>query len=1035
LDGEFSKNNFAGKIDVDDVNGKFSFDGQVSIEDDCKKFHFAASADKIHLHNLNLTEDYPEMDFSVKVLADFEGDRWDNMNGYLKVDSVTINNHDESYTLDSLYLFAENNSEENRVLIRSNIINGEIKGQYTLASLKNSFFKTIAPQMPVLSRGYENVDVRNENIFDYHIEIEPTDEITSILEIPWNIAEQVRIYGDYNDKTAEFQANVLVPRLTNGSMNINNMNLHVDNLHAIDINFGASTKLKKDSLFVQLGVSALNDTITTSLRWNNDQLDSNVFIGSMSAKTALFYLKDSLHTNTHIASSNLIVKDEHWQLKESHVSTNPKNIIVDGFGLEGIEQLITIDGVISEEITDSLDIRLDDISLDYISDFLPEETQLTFGGDVSGYASIKRVLRQPILTADVHGDNFMFNNSILGKVDATSEFDYDANSLKFRGTVVDDHSDTAAILIGNYFLSKDSLDIIGIAKDLDVRFLNYYLADMLLDVRGYATGKVHVYGITRAKTIAVDTKAYADKAEIGVGYLNTRYYFSDTIEVTKNIIRFPNIKVMDEDGNTGTVDGLMKHEYFKDIRFEININMNNMMVLNASKQESEIFYGKAYATGTVKIAGDEAKTNISCRAVTNRNTRVVIPIDSYYAASDNSFITFTSKDVEEYIEKEVRDSKPSSDLNLDFVLDITPEAEIQLLIDSHSGDMIRGTGNGNIRITYNVKNEDLKMYGTYVLAQGQYTFTFQNAIRKFFNIEEGSTISWSGDVMNAQINIKAYFQQTASLADILTATELANAGRTSVPVQCILNLTGSLMQPNIKFELNLPNSDEELNRALKNVVNTDEQINRQIVSLLVLGKFMSTDNVTTQIFNQNELYSVVSSTLSSQLNNMASQMFTNWNFGVNFRTSGEGESRTNEYEFNFLYTPNERIVLNGNVGYRDDALSESKVIGDFDLEYRLVRSGKLSAKAYTHTNDYREFKKSLTTQGVGLVFRESFNSLPELWQEWKQNAANAKVNREKRREANKLKREAKKEEKRKKREAKKKNKEIAVPPEEVVVTD
>ena len=189
-------------------------------------------------------------------------------------------------------------------------------------------------------------------------------------------------------------------------------------------------------------------------------------------------------------------------------------------------------------------------------------------------------------------------------------------------------------------------------------------------------------------------------------------------------------------------------------------------------------------------------------------------------------------------------------------------------------------------------------------------------------------------------------------------------------------------------------------------------MNRQIIALLILGKFIPPENLqNNNVFTQNELYSVVSSTLSAQLNNWASQMFDNWGFGVNFRTTGEGDTRTNEYEFNFVYTPTNRISINGNVGYRDDALSATPFIGDFDIEYKLNQSGKLRAKAYTHTNDYREFKKGLTTQGIGIIYSENFNNLQELWKSWQDNIKENKLERQKRKEERKQRREERKQKK------------------------
>nr|HPH72588.1 translocation/assembly module TamB domain-containing protein [Paludibacteraceae bacterium] len=209
----------------------------------------------------------------------------------------------------------------------------------------------------------------------------------------------------------------------------------------------------------------------------------------------------------------------------------------------------------------------------------------------------------------------------------------------------------------------------------------------------------------------------------------------------------------------------------------------------------------------------------------------------------------------------------------------------------------------------------------------------------------------------------------------------------TVPVKCILELSGLLSQPVIKFNIDLPNSDEELNRALDAVVSTEEMMNRQIISLLIIGKFYAPELIKDATrFGQNDLLAIVSSTLSTQLNNWASQLFEKWNFGVNFRTTGIANTQDygQEYEFNFLYMPNNRITFNGNVGYRNDKMNPTNFIGDFDFEYKLIQSGKLSLKAYTHTNDYKEFKTGLTTQGIGFVYKENFGSLKELFANWKQ---------------------------------------------------
>ena len=226
-------------------------------------------------------------------------------------------------------------------------------------------------------------------------------------------------------------------------------------------------------------------------------------------------------------------------------------------------------------------------------------------------------------------------------------------------------------------------------------------------------------------------------------------------------------------------------------------------------------------------------------------------------------------------------------------------------------------------------------------------------------------------------------------------------------VNCLLYITGNLLRPNIAFDLHLPNSDEELNRALKNIVNTDEMMNRQIVYLLAFGSFYNPNNADTQ----NTTINVVASTLSQQLNNMASQLLDKWVFGVNFNIDDgtTTDIKNNEYTMNFAYTPNNRVTIIGNVGYKDDkssnepsgANSLNNYILDFEVEYKLNQSGKLSAKAYNRTNNYKEFKDAPYTQGVGIVYRESFNSLAELVENWKKNRIDRKENRKQKKEKTK----------------------------------
>ena len=1011
IDGEITPTMFTGKFLLDDPNGYFNFNGQLANNDNINHFDFTAELKNLNLNKLNIIETYPDLAISVFTNADFSGERWSTMAGYANIDSLLLINGDKSYFMNRLALNAENDSIT-AASIESDIINGGISGNYTISALANHFISIAAKSMPII-KNFEKPTTKT-NDFTCLLTIEPLKPLLQTLDIPWYTTDNISIYAHLNSINNDLETEIYVPNISNGKINVDSIDLNINNYNnSLNLTFSAATNLKNSHLNAAININAANDTILTNLTWDNNNA-SKLFAGEFVAQTGLSTNNNQLITNTTILPTELILQNKSWSINQSSIWSDFNKIIVDNFKIHSNDdQLIAINGIASKSQTDTIDIQLKDISLNYIDELLPEETEISFGGIVNGNASIANTLTLPEINADVISENFFFDGSYFGTAVATCNFDHSTTSLRFDGTVIADNNDTTAVLGGNYFIPNDSLDIKGKAYGIDVAFIDYYLAEIFGRVKGNAWGDVHIHGYTKKKEVAVDVAAYAENASIYIDFLKTAFYFSDSIYVDKNSIQFGHIDLHDAEGHTGYVEGQINHKYFKNVELDLNINVNNMLVMNTSRADMESFYGKVYGSGNARIYGNEETINITCMARSDRGTSVVIPIDNYYA-SENSFVIF--QNIEEIAnsitDKTTQEEPAETNIILDLMLDITPDAHLDLIIDSKAGDMLTGSGSGNLRVTYDINADDMKIYGTVQIEQGKYLFTFQNVLRKEFHVKEGSSLSWTGDPLGANLNIDAYYRLTADLAEILDETVLSNTSRTSVPVQCLLNLTGVLTQPNVKFNINLPNSEEELNRALQNTVNTDELMNRQIIALLILGKFIPPENLqNSNVFTQNELYSVVSSTLSAQLNNWASQMFDNWGFGINFRTTGEGDTRTNEYEFNFVYTPTSRIIINGNVGYRDDALSSTPFIGDFDFEYKLNQSGKLRAKAYTHTNDYREFKKGLTTQGIGLVYSENFNNLKELWKSWQDNIKENKLERQERREKRKQRREERKQQK------------------------
>ncbi len=360
------------------------------------------------------------------------------------------------------------------------------------------------------------------------------------------------------------------------------------------------------------------------------------------------------------------------------------------------------------------------------------------------------------------------------------------------------------------------------------------------------------------------------------------------------------------------------------------------------------------------------------------------------AAEDYRFLTFTDK------RKEARealkaDSVPAvlaafrkkaesannspSKFMIDIRGTVTPSTLMTLVMDPVAGDKITTRGNGNIQVDYDSESDEMQMFGKYTLEEGNYNFSLQDLILRDFKIRRGSSISFNGDPFNAMLDITASYRVNTNLSDLdksfSTDKDLA---RTNVPVDAMLMVDGEMQHPDITFDIELPTLTQDVERKVKSIISTDDMMSRQIIYLLALNKFYTPEYMGTS-GSGSELAAVASSTLSSQLSNMLGQLTDKFTLAPSFR-SDKGDFSDIEVDLALSSRLlNNRLLLNGNFGYRDRSTSQTTFVGDFDLEYILSNNGNLRLKAYNHFNDQNYYlRQALTTQGLGIIYRKDFDN-------------------------------------------------------------
>ncbi|NDV47056.1 hypothetical protein D0T49_08355 [Paludibacter sp. 221] len=982
--GEYGGNGFNGKLKVEDENISLDFNGLIDLTQELPVFDFDLIVKEARLDKLNILDKYPDSELSFNVKTNMTGNSLDNINGYLLFDSLNFVNKDKSLFVEEIRFVSATDENYTNFSVQSEYINGTISGEFKYSSLLQMSERVLQDYLPAIQKN--EVSVEETNRIDLDLTLTNTEKIAEVFESSYRLAETSSVKGYLDENAGKIDIVVNIPRFISGEQNLHNTNLHIwGENQKLELIFESNIPTANDFWNFSLYTEAQENIVGVDVEWRNRQK----VVNRGKFRTLTEFKKDEDEQTfvlTSILPSEIIISDSLWNIDASTVRFNPdKSVNIQDFRFGNQNQYLGVDGILSESQKDSLKIEMKDVDLGFISTLLNMKG-FHLGGITTGTASVLGVFGQTAFDAVLSVKDLQLNHKPLGDASVFSTWDQQNQKVLAIASIVNE-GETIALGECTYTPSENFLDILIDANRVDIAFLTPYFESILSNSKGYASGKLRIGG--PLKEIRFDGRLKVDDGQVTVDVLGSTFYFNDTIVLTPTSIAFPEIKLRDVENNKVTLNGALTHDGdFRDFNYDLLVQTKNAQVANLSPGANDLFFGKAYAEASVGITGTEEVVNIRVNALTKPGTKVFIQAGSSSQATDAGFIQFVeNNEDDEFLFTPRTVSKKMSNLRLNLQMEVTPDAEVGLIIDQTSGDMISGKGNGNIRVEYDDSQGEAKMYGSYIIESGNYLFTLQDVFRKEFKIESGSTVSWSGSPSNAQVNIRAVYSLTASLKDLLDEdlfnSAIGSNSRTAVPVNCILILTDNLMTPTINFDIVLPSSDEGVKQIVRNVINTEEMMTRQILYLLVFNKFYTPDYLRDDATNvgTNDFLSLATSTVSAQLNNLIAQ-FSNRNnlsFGFDMRRSDEENM---EYQVDLNYQPNERWIVNGNFGYRDSNLpiaNYNRFITDIDVEYLLTKSGKLRFKAYNHTVDRAQLREAKNTQGVGFMYKEDFDNVGDLF--------------------------------------------------------
>lgn len=1000
LDGEYKQGGFNGKVALDDPNGSIYLNGDVNVSSRIPTFNFQAIINKLRPHDLNLTSKYPDTEFSLKLRANFTGGSVDEMIGEINVDSLEFMSPEKQYFMNNMNIRASKQNNENQLRLTSEFLTASVEGKFQYHTLPASILNIMRKYVPSLILPPKK-PIETHNNFQFDIHIYNTDILSTIFDIPLTVYTHSTLKGYFNDPLQRLRVEGYFPRLQYKNNFIESGMILCENpSDHIRARVRLTNLKKKGAVNLSLDAQAKDDNISTTLNWGNSA--AVTYSGQLAAVAKFLRTegeKPLLKAMVEVKPTDIILNDTLWQIHPSQVVVDSGKVDVNNFYFSHQDRYVRINGRLSDNPQDSVKVDLKDINMGYVFDIASISDDVNFEGDATGTAYASGVFKKPVMNTRLFIKNFSLNQGRLGDLNIYGEWDNENRGIRLDASIKDISTTPSRVTGIIHPLKPESgLDLNIEANELNLKFLEHYMKSIANDIKGRATGKVHFYG--KFKGLNLDGAVMTD-ASMNFDILNTHFAIKDTILLAPSGLTFNNIHISDMEGHSGRMNGYLHFQHFKNLNYRFEIQANNMLVMNTKESTDMPFYGTVYGTGNALLTGNAIQgLDVNVAMTTNRNSIFTYINGSVASATSNQFIKFVDKTPRRTIQDSIQiisyyeqlqqkrqeaEEEQKTDIRLNILVDATPDATMKIIMDPVAGDYISGKGTGNIRTEFYNKG-DVKMFGSYQINQGVYKFSLQEVIRKDFVIKNGSTITFNGAPLDANLDIQAsYTVNSASLNDLIPEESSSIIQQPNVKVNCIINLSGILVRPTIKLGIELPNERDEVQTLVRNYISTEEQMNMQILYLLGIGKFYTEDARNNQ--NSNVMSSVLSSTLSGQLNNALSQVFetNNWNIGTNLSTGDKGWTDMEVEGILSGQLLNNRLLINGNFGYRDNPMANTNFVGDFEAEWLINRSGDIRLKAYNETNDRYYTKTNLTTQGVGIMYKKDFNKWSDLffWNKWK----------------------------------------------------
>ncbi len=962
---------FNGYFVSNDPNLEMEFNGLVDVSEDINVYDFEATVDYADLNALNFVSRDSISVFKGDVIMNMKGTNIDNAFGNIMLLNTSYKNQNNLYYFDDLNISSTFEGQVRTITINSpDVINGEVSGIFKLNEVGALFENSIGS----IYTNYKPRTITTNQYMEFDFDI--YNQIVEVFYPEIELAPNTFIRGRVESDESEFRLTFKSPRIDIFNNMFEQINLQVDNTNPIYNTYFEADSVATDfynfSEFSFINVTQ-RDTLFIRSEFKGGSNNADAF------NLNLFHtINENNKSVVGIQKSDFKFKDKVWYLNEESNRSNKlvfdnsfRDLKIDSLVMSHKNEEIRLSGEMRDSTYKDFKMKFKDVDIGKIT---PEIDSLDLAGTINGNLDLLQEDGVYFPNTNLKIDSLKVNDILMGNLQLDVKGNEDLTNYAVYAVIQKEGIESLSA-IGDINVSGDdpTIDLEVNLNKLNLGIFNPLGADVLTDIRGTATGRAFVNGNYKNPDFAGSLKL--NKAGLRIPYLNVDIDFKDQakVDLTKQQFVFENIEIVDTKYNTrGILDGIISHRNFSKWFLDLSLNSNRMLVLDTKGDEDALYYGTAFIDGEATIKGPTDQLVIDVNAATERGTVFKIPLSDTESVGDNSFIRFLSPEEKaaKLAGQEIEIPEVKG-IEMIFDLDITNDAEVEVVVDKTSGSTLRGRGSGNLLLEINT-NGKFNMWGDFIVYEGVYNFKYAGLVQKVFTVESGGSINWDGDPVDAQLDVSAVYSLNANPAVLL---ENPSVNR-KIPVDVVINLQGEIEQPDISFEIDFPSASSTVKSELQYRIDDRATTELQALFLVTQGTFYSEFGL-----RGAAIYGTLAERASSIVNDIFADDDGKFQVGVNYVQGDRTPDQQTVDRFGLTLSTqiSDRVIINGQVGVPIGGVTESVIIGDLEIEFLLNEDGTLRAKVFNRENNIQFIGEEIGfTQGVGLSYSVDFDTFKEL---------------------------------------------------------